>query len=66
MKTPSTTKVDKQPRRASKDVSVDKLHPASDMGKRAKGGDKVSNQGLPSRKKSSGVSSTPAKKPARP
>ena len=46
-------KQDKQPRRASKDVSLDKLHPASDMGKRAKGGDKVSNQGLPRRLKGS-------------
>jgi hypothetical protein len=59
-------KQDKQPRRASKDVSVDKLHPASDMDKRAKGGDKFSNQGLPSRKKSSGPTTTPAKKPSRP
>ena len=44
-------KQDKQPRRASKSVSPDKLHPASDMGKRAKGGDKVSNPGLPRRAK---------------
>jgi hypothetical protein len=42
---------DKQPRRPSKDLPADKLHPASDMGKRAKGGDKVSNQGMPKRMK---------------
>jgi hypothetical protein len=60
-------KQDKQPRRPSKqDLPADKLHPESDMGKRAKGGDKVSNQGLPKRQKSSGVASTPAKKPSRP
>jgi hypothetical protein len=58
-------KQDKQPRRASKDVPADKLHPASDMGKRAKGGDKFSNQGLPSRQKSSGAQTTPSRKPAR-
>jgi hypothetical protein len=57
---------DKQPRRPSKDVSLDKLHPASDMGKRAKGGDKFSNQGLPRREKASGPQTTPAKKPSRP
>jgi hypothetical protein len=57
---------DKQPRRPSKDVSVDKLHPASDMGKRAKGGDKVSNQGMPKRQKSSGPQTTPNRKPIRP
>jgi hypothetical protein len=60
-------KQDKQPRRASKsDLPADKLHPASDMGKRAKGGDKFSNQGLPRREKSSGPQTTPAKKPPRP
>lgn len=59
------SKQDKQPRRASKDVAIDKLHPASDMGKRAKGGDKFANQGLPKRQKSSGAQTTPAKKPAR-
>ena len=59
-------KQDKQPRRASKDVSVDKLHPASDMGKRAKGGDKVSNQGMPKAKSAKGAQTTTAKKPARP
>ena len=58
-------KQDKQPRRASKDVGIDKLHPASDMGKRAKGGDKFSNKGLPKRQKSSGAETTPGKKPAR-
>lgn len=46
-------KQDKQPRRSSKPVSQDKLHPASDMGKRAKGGDKVSNPGTPRRAKGS-------------
>jgi hypothetical protein len=59
-------KQDKQPRRPSKDVSIDKLHPESDMGKRAKGGDKFSNQGLPDGKKSSGPQTTPAKKQSRP
>lgn len=45
------SKQDHQPRSPSKqDLPADKLHPASDMGKRAKGGDKVSNQGLPRRK----------------
>jgi hypothetical protein len=54
---------DKQPRRPSKqDLPADKLHPSSDMGKRAKGGDKFSNQGMPRREKSSGVQSTPARK----
>jgi hypothetical protein len=37
---------DKQPRRASKAVSLDKLHPRSDMNTRAKGGDKESNEPL--------------------
>jgi hypothetical protein len=61
-------KQDKQPRRASKDVSLDKLHPASDMGKRAKGGDKfASAHGLPPEpKKSSGARTTPSKKANRP
>jgi hypothetical protein len=58
-------KQEKQPRRASKDVAIDKLHPASDMGKRAKGGDKFSNRGLPERQKSSGAQTTPPRKPAR-
>jgi hypothetical protein len=44
---------DKQPRRPSKDLPADKLHPSSDMGKRAKGGDKISNPGLPKRMKGS-------------
>jgi hypothetical protein len=58
---------DKQPRRPSKqDLPADKLHPASDMGKRAKGGDKFSNQGMPKREKSSGAQSTPAKNAKRP
>ena len=60
-------KQDKQPRRPSKSgLPAEQLHPASDMGKRAKGGDKFSNQGLPSGKKSSGPTTTPAKKPSRP
>ena len=41
---------DKQPRKPSDaDAPLDKLHPASDMGKRAKGGDKFSNPGQPRR-----------------
>jgi hypothetical protein len=60
-------KQEKQPRRPSKqDLPADKLHPASDMGKRAKGGDKFSNQGLPRRQKSSGPQTTTGKKPSRP
>ena len=60
-------KQDKQPRRASKaDLPVDKLHPASDMGKRAKGGDKFNSGELRTTKKSSGATSTPSKKPNRP
>lgn len=59
-------KQEKQPRRASKDVALDKLHPASDMGKRAKGGDKFANQAQPKRLKSSGMQSTPARKPKQP
>lgn len=60
------TKLDKQPRRASKaDVSADKLHPASDMGKRAKGGDKFNSQEIRKPAKASGPQSTPAKKPSR-
>lgn len=46
-----TMKQDHQPRRPSKDLPADKIHPASDMGKRAKGGDKFSNPGMPDRKK---------------
>lgn len=52
-------KQDRQPRRASKNLPLDKLHPASDMGKRAKGGDKVSNPGLPRRAKG-GAQAAPA------
>lgn len=60
-------KQDKQPRRASKaDLPVEKLHPASDMGKRAKGGDKFNSGELRGQKKSSGASTTPSKKPNRP
>jgi len=55
-------KQDKQPRRPSKqDLPADKLHPASDMGKRAKGGDKFANQGLPKRQKSAGPTTTATK-----
>jgi hypothetical protein len=46
-------KQDKQPRRASKDVAIDKLHPRSDMNTRAKGGDKESHEPLPRRLKGS-------------
>lgn len=60
-------KQDKQPRRASKaDLPADQLHPASDMGKRAKGGDKFNSGELRGKQKSSGVASTPSKKPNRP
>ena len=58
-------KQDKQPRRASKDVASDKLHPRSDMTRRAKGGDKESNEPLPRGMKSSGAQSTPKRKPGR-
>ena len=58
-------KQDKQPRRASKDVAIDKLHPRSDMNSRATGGDKESNEALPRRKKASGAQSTPSRKPGR-
>jgi len=59
-------KQDKQPRSASKqDLPADKLHPASDMGKRAKGGDKFSSGGLPKREKSAGPQTTPGRKPKR-
>lgn len=60
-------KQDKQPRRPSKSgLPAEKLHPESDMGKRAKGGDKFSNQGMPRREESSGPQTTPGKKPNRP
>jgi hypothetical protein len=56
-------KQDKQPRRPSKDVSLDKLHPASDMGKRAKGGDKFSNaHGLPRPMKGDASKGSPSTK----
>jgi len=58
-------KQDKQPRRASKDVAIDKLHPRSDMNTRAKGGDKQGGEQLPRRQKSSGPVSTPSRKPGR-
>jgi hypothetical protein len=59
-------KKDKQPRKPSKqELPADKLHPESDMGKRAKGGDKFNSHELPRRKKSSGPQTTPARKPAR-
>jgi len=57
-------KQDKQPRRPSKSgLPADKLQAPTDMGARAKGGDKVSNQGLPRREKSSGPQTTPSRKP---
>lgn len=60
------TKLDKQPRRPSKaDASTEQLHPASDMGKRAKGGDKFNSGELRKKAKSSGVQSTPARKSPR-
>lgn len=59
---------DKQPRRASKDVSRDKLHPRSDMNARAAGGDKESHE-TPQRQrqlKGSGQAKTsPGRKPGR-
>lgn len=57
---------DKQPRRPSKDVSIDKLHPASDMNARAAGGDKEQNTPLRRKQKSSGPQTRPSKKPSRP
>lgn len=53
-------KQDKQPRRDSKDLPLDQLHPASDMGKRAKGGDKFSNRALPRRQKGGEQAGVPA------
>jgi hypothetical protein len=58
-------KQDKQSRRPSKNVSLDKLHPASDMNSRAKGGDKESNEPLRGKLKSGGAQSTPPRKPGR-
>ncbi|HEX2543399.1 MAG TPA: hypothetical protein VHL79_00880 [Ramlibacter sp.] len=61
------TKLDKQPRKPSKqDVDTEKLHPASDMGKRAKGGDKMNSNLLRKKEKSTGAATTMAKKPNRP
>jgi hypothetical protein len=56
---------DKQPSRASKaGVPPDKRQPASDVAPRAaKGGDKENNSPLPRRKQSSGLQSTPGRKP---
>jgi hypothetical protein len=58
-------KQEKQLRRSSKDVSLDKLHPRSDMNTRAKGGDKESNEPLRGKLKGSGGQSTPPRKPTR-
>jgi len=54
-------KQDKQPRRASKPEALEPTPPASDMGKRAKGGDKFSNPGVPRRMK--GTDQTSVAKP---
>jgi hypothetical protein len=60
-------KRDKQPRRASKDVSLDRLHPRSDMSTRALGGDKESNEPLrrPLKGGSGQPQNTPPRKPSR-
>lgn len=60
-------KRDKQARRASKDVSLDKLHPRSDMNTRAQGGDKESNEPLrpPLQGGSGQPQNTPGRKPGR-
>lgn len=59
-------KQDHQPRRPSKEgLPADKLHPASDMGKRAKGGDKFNSQGLPSREPSKGPQTSMPRKPGK-
>ena len=58
-------KQDKQPRRASKNLPLDKLHPRSDMNTRAKGGDKESNEPLRKPLKSSGGQSSVGRKPGR-
>ena len=61
------SKQDKQPRRPSKSgLPAEQLHPASDMGKRAKDGDKFNSGELRGKQKSSGATSTPPKKPNRP
>ncbi|HSV79008.1 MAG TPA: hypothetical protein VLK85_07345 [Ramlibacter sp.] len=59
-------KQDKQPRRPSKPMGKDKLHPPSDMDSQAKGGDKESNEMLKKQQPGSGPQSTPARKPNRP
>jgi hypothetical protein len=57
---------DKQPRRASKDVSRDKLHPRSDMNARAAGDDKESHEAPQRQLKGSGQAKTsPGRKPGR-
>lgn len=60
-------KQDKQPRRSSKNVSLDKLHPRSDMNTRAQGGDKESNEPLRPRPQggSGQPRNTPQRKPSR-
>jgi hypothetical protein len=55
-------KQDKQPRRSSKAVPLDKLHPRSDMNTRAKGGDKESNEPLRGRLGSGDSPQAPAKR----
>ena len=61
------SKQDHQPRRDSKPLPLDKLHPASDMNERAKGGDKESNEPLRPRKEggSGQPQSTPGRQPGR-
>jgi hypothetical protein len=59
-------KQDKQPRRASKPVAKEKLHPRSDMNTLASGGDKESNEPLRKGLKSSGAQTTRGRKPSRP
>jgi hypothetical protein len=52
---------DKQPRRPSKaDAPTDKLHPASDMGKRAKSGVKVNNPGTRRRERGADQAGVPS------
>ncbi len=60
-------KQDKQPRRSSKHVPLDKLHPRSDMNTRAQGGDMESNEPLRPRLGGGGgePQSTPPRKPSR-
>ena len=60
-------KQDKQPRRPSKSgLPAEQIHPESDMGKRAKGGDKFNSQELPKRQKSSGAQTSTGRKSNRP